>query len=70
MGVRLTTDEGVTALFDSVTGWAFGPTFAAPEDADAFLAFLHEKGEDGRELSGEVLRSRHAAWLALNEASS
>jgi hypothetical protein len=49
MGVRLSTDENVVALFDSVTGWAFGPTFP---DSD----------EDGRELSDADMSARHSLW--------
>lgn len=64
MSVRLTTDEQVCALFDSVTGWAFGPTFGDSDAADNFLAFLAEHGEDGRELSTDVLSKRHDEWLA------
>ena len=39
MGVRLTTTEGVTALYDSVTGFAFGPTFDDADRAEAFAAY-------------------------------
>lgn len=69
MGTRITSDEGVYALFDSVSGWAFGPTFASPDDAEAFLNYLHEQGEDGRELTDAQLGVRHTEWLALNEQS-
>lgn len=34
MGVRLASQENVVAIFDSVTGWAFGPTFEH-DDKDA-----------------------------------
>ena len=40
MGVRITTDDGVVALYDSVTGIAFGPVFDDKSLADDFLIFL------------------------------
>lgn len=43
MGVRLTSEENVTALYDSVTGWAFGTVFATPELAEDFLIWLAEE---------------------------
>jgi hypothetical protein len=69
MGVRNTTFEEKTALYDSVTGLAFGPVFDDPDDADAFLEHLVEIGErdprvipDGilAELAAEFLKSREA----------
>jgi hypothetical protein len=62
MGVRLSTDENVVALFDSVTGWAFGPTFPDSDEAQSFLDYLHSLGEDGRELSDADMSARHSLW--------
>lgn len=45
MSVRLTTEENKVALYDSATGWAFGPTFETQDDAEAFLAHLADMGE-------------------------
>ena len=45
MGVRVTTAEGITALYDSTSGVAFGPVFDTLEDADAFLTHLQQIGE-------------------------
>ena len=39
MGVRITKDEGKVALFDSVSGFAFGPVFDDEFEAEAFLAY-------------------------------
>lgn len=45
MSVRLSSQENRTALYDSTTGWAFGPTFDTQEDAEAFLEHLSRIGE-------------------------
>ena len=37
MSVRSTDSEGVSALYDSVTGLAFGPVFSKDESASDFL---------------------------------
>lgn len=42
MGVRLTSQEDVVALFDSVSGFAFGPTFPNEAEAQQFLAWAHD----------------------------
>lgn len=44
MGLRLTTAERVVAMFDSVTGWAFGPTFDTEEKAQEFLDWCERHG--------------------------
>ena len=44
MGVRI-TDLQTVALYDSVTGTAFGPTFGRESEAQAFLDWLRE-GDD------------------------
>ena len=57
MGLRLTSAEGVTAMFDSVTGWAFGPVFEHEEDAEAFMGWARTQCqiEDLRSLSSADL---------------
>lgn len=67
MGVRFTTNEGVTALFDSVSGWAFGPVFEDSEQSQDFLDF-HEKTDDRhaddlRSYTIADLESLHKEWL-------
>lgn len=47
MGVRNTMTEGKVALFDSVTGVAFGPVFDTEEEAERFVAYVAEHVEDG-----------------------
>lgn len=63
MSVRITSQEKVVALFDSVTGFAFGPTFEDEESADAFLAWLRERdGRDARVLSDREIADVHHVW--------
>jgi hypothetical protein len=49
MGIRNTEGEGVVALFDSVSGFAFGPTFDDIDEAEAFVRFA-ERETDGTDL--------------------
>jgi hypothetical protein len=49
MGVRTTEGESVVALFDSVSGFAFGPTFGDADEAEAFVRFA-ERETDGTDL--------------------
>ena len=59
-------------LFDSVTGWAFGPLFsegengASAEDrAEHFLTWLNERDtEDPRRLEPSELEKLYGVWLA------
>jgi hypothetical protein len=62
MTVRITSQEGKVALFDGVSGWAFGPTFDTEEEADDFLAFSAHHPEL-RLLPAHELQQRHRAWL-------
>ena len=66
MSVRTTTRESKVALFDSVTGWAFGPTFDTADEADDFLEwFGHAEGwaaDDPRDLRDPVLARAHSRW--------
>lgn len=65
MGVRITSDEDVCALFDSVSGWAFGPTFADSDEAESFLKFLQKNdADDARALTQVELGDWHDKWLA------
>ena len=61
MSVRLTGEEDApVALYDSVTGWAFGPTFPSLEAAREFLDWM-----DGRNVSdprGVSPVEMHGLW--------
>lgn len=62
MGVRILLDEREGAvLYDSVSGWAFGPIFPGGEDdAQEFLDWLKV---DARGLSEYDLKTAHHDWL-------
>jgi hypothetical protein len=66
-------DNEKAVLFDSVTGWAFGPLFredetdgtTAEEMAELFLKWLRDNNEpDARRLTQGELEERYALWLA------
>lgn len=71
MGVRILAHEDTTGdreggavLFDSVTGWAFGPVFADEDEAESFLDWCREKGlRDVRELGGATLKAQYEQFL-------
>jgi len=68
MSVRLSTEENKTALFDSATGWAFGPVFDTQEEAEAFLAHLTSIGErDARHIPVGELVELALEWEAERE---
>jgi hypothetical protein len=62
VSVRTTSGEHVAALFDSVTGRAFGPVFDTDEQVDDFLRFT-ASGPDLQTMSHDGLSETHAAWL-------
>ena len=64
MGVRTTASEEVVAIFGSVTGWAFGPTFATGEEAEDFLVWTAEQGlPDLRSLRDGLIEQAYRQWL-------
>ena len=83
MGVRILigTEQGDTGinekavLFDSVTGWAFGPVIDEHEDgtsaedmAELFVDWLTKEGhEDARALSSEELKDLYDQWSGARE---
>lgn len=62
MGVRITDSEAV-ALYDSVTGYAFGPTFPSEEAAQDFLQFTEEY-PDPRTWSDQTMDLHFRDWVA------
>lgn len=70
MGVRLTSDEDVCALFDSVSGFAFGPTFDNSDDAQDFLDYLATYGSDPRSLSDAHMSAHYEAWTQRNRENN
>lgn len=73
MGVRLVvghengTDIPLIAMFDSVTGFAFGPTFRSVEDALSFLALL---SRDARLYSQRALAAAYQRWCRRDTEES
>lgn len=65
MGLRLTTEDDQVAMFDSVTGWAFGPVFANAHEAAVFLDWLdvHHDVSDARALPLARLEELYGEYL-------
>lgn len=63
MGVRITDSETV-ALYDSVSGFAFGPTFDDEEQAQDFCDWWHtyDDAVDLRRLTDRELEEAHSRW--------
>lgn len=70
MGVRILNGDGRgdsrgAVLYDSVSGWAFGPLFDDVDDAEAFLSTLTD---DARALTDTELRTAYAKFEYAKEA--
>ena len=64
MGVRTTWDESRVAIYDSVSGFAFGPTFADADDAVSYLDYLNDVTDlDPREQTDRQLEGFLSGWL-------
>lgn len=69
MGVRLTSEEGTVALYDSVSDWALGPVFRTEDEAREFVQFVAWKGvADMRQLLPAELASLVGAFSAAGAA--
>jgi hypothetical protein len=64
IGVETTAKENLVALFDSVTGFAFGPVFTRVEDAEDFMQFFKEEypGVDIRTFDTQYLVAFTTEW--------
>lgn len=63
MGVRDTSTERKVAMFDSVTGFAFGPVFDTEADLEEFMEWWDEtSNRDLRDLSDAELEEALAKW--------
>lgn len=68
MSVRVTSSEGLSALYDSTSGLAFGPVFDSPELAEGFLRHLTLIGErDARTIPALDLAALAAEYVAEGE---
>ena len=69
MGIRITGREGVSALYDSVSGFAFGIVFDSDEDVESFLEFSkREEPRDLRILKDSELESLYSKWFSQKDA--
>lgn len=62
------TEREMAVMFDSVTGWAFGPTFSSGEVCEAYMRWLASAGTDPRELTDAAQRRHHdefREWLKI-----
>lgn len=66
MGLRLTSQEDKCAMFDSVSGFAFGPIFNNEYEATSFLRWCEKAkaiaGGDIRHISLRVLDTWEGEW--------
>jgi hypothetical protein len=63
MGVTHTASDPAVALYDSVSGYAFGEVFTNADDAESFLAYANEhESRDLRILSAADLEKLRKAW--------
>lgn len=70
MSVRLVIDEyrGKVALYDSVSGFAFGPVLDSEEEAETFLKLVEEEtGTDPRALSDKTMERLFADFQKERE---
>lgn len=64
MGIRLSSIEGKVALFDSVSGFAFGPIFDKEGEASDFLDFAEARlNKDLRMATDQELEEVYASFL-------
>ncbi len=66
MGVRIVEGRGIAALYDSVTGIAFGPTFQGLDAHDQATHFLDWLADDARLLTPVGLLAAHQRWADQN----
>lgn len=74
MGIRICegkeagTEREMAVLFDSVTGWAFGPRFKSADEADSFVGFCTSQGKRPEKMAVSDLLQLHDQWLGAYSA--
>jgi hypothetical protein len=64
------TDDKHVALYDTVTGWAFGPTFDSADDAEHFRQYAEQAADcDVRLLTDGYLGELYDAWVLAERAN-
>jgi hypothetical protein len=58
-------DDTCALMYDSVSGWAFGPTFKDADEVEDFLSFVAREadGKDPRSMDDPELQRLHNLWL-------
>jgi len=68
MSIRITSDDHKVAMYDSVTGLAFGPVFDSATEASGFVDYVNEKyEEDARKIEPGTLAGMAEQYLELNK---
>lgn len=71
MGIRTTAGDPAVALYDSVTGLAFGEVFNSADDADSFLDYMRDvDGRDLRKLGQDTFAEARREWRAWRESQT
>lgn len=68
MGIRITSTESKTAIYDSVSGFAFGPVFDSDLEAEEFIEFAEKRlNKDLRTATDRELEEVYSAFLAAKD---
>ena len=67
MGLRFVTDDEVTAMYDSVSGWAFGPIFHDEDEAQRFLDWTETQGVRAGDVRSVPLAELDELWARYNK---
>lgn len=68
MGIRLSSVHNKVAIFDSVSGFAFGPVFDTDQEADDFVAFAERRlDKDLRTATVREIEEVFGTFLMANE---
>jgi hypothetical protein len=71
MGIRTTESDPRVALYDSVSGFAFGPTFDTGEEAERFLRWYRNSYlDDLRTLTHKELAMYFIEWSEKSVVSN
>ncbi len=66
MSVRIIEGRDIAALYDSVTGVAFGPVFTGLDAHDQAVHFADWLDDDARTYSPLALDDQHKRWALHN----
>lgn len=69
---RPDVDKGAH-MYDSASGWAFGPLFDSADDCKEFMAWIDQQNgaeTDPRRLTNKQLDDLHSTWLLVTRRST